>query len=131
MFTELCRTCADVAEPSGGEFEFSRPDHLSLGCVGGRFGAADAELARQMCRRRISLAVIESAMLPGACRKYGSWLQGRALEPILSVCYFEALIAEIQTQSLPPGDRGYLRKKVKQFTEMWNESLKSGAGSQR
>ena len=106
-----------------------RESFLSLGCVSGRFGAADVEIARQMCRRHIPLAVVENAMLLGACRKYGSWLQGQALEPILSLRYFEALIAEIQKQPLPPGYPGYLRKKVRQITEMWNESLKSGAGS--
>lgn len=99
---------------------------LSLGCVGGKFGAADVEIARQMQRRGIPLAVVENAILLGACRKYNSWLQGQALEPIVSVRYFEPLIAEIQKEPLPPGYSGYLRKKVRQLTEMWNESVKSG-----
>jgi hypothetical protein len=106
-----------------------RESFLSLGCVSGKFGAADVEIARQMRRRGIPLAVVENAMLLGACRKYGSWFQGQALEPILSVRYFEGLIAEIQKQPLPPGYSGYLRKKVTQLTEMWNESVKSGTGS--
>lgn len=64
-------------------------------------------------------------MLLGACRKYGSWLQGKALEPILSIRYFEALIAEIQKEPLPPGYSGYLRNKIGQLTAMWNEFVKS------
>ena len=102
---------------------------LSLGCVSGKFGAADVEIVRQMHRRGIPLAVVENAMLLGACRKYSSWLQGQALEPILSVRYFESLIAEVQKESLPPGYSGYLRKKIRQLTEMWNESVKSGTPS--
>lgn len=102
---------------------------LSLGCVSGKFGAADVEIARQICRRGIPLAVVENATLLGACRKYGSWLQGQALEPILSLRYFEPLIAEIQNKPLPPGYSGYLRKKIRQLTELWNESVKSGPRS--
>lgn len=102
---------------------------LSFGCVSGKFGAADVEIATQMHRRGIPLAVVETAMLLGACRKYGSWLQGQALEPILSVRYFEGLIAEIQKEPLPPGYSGYLRKKIRQLTDMWNQSVKSGTGS--
>jgi len=100
---------------------------LSFGCVGGKFSAADVEIARQMNRRGVPLAVIENAMLLGVCRKYGSWLQGQALEPILSVRYFEGLIAQIQKEPLPPGYSGYLRKKIRQFTEMWNQSAKSAS----
>jgi hypothetical protein len=102
---------------------------LSVGCSSGKFGAADIEIARQMCRRGIPLAVIETAMLLGACRKYSSWFQGQALEPILSLRYFEALIAEIQKEPLPPGYSSYLRKKIRQLTEMWNKSVKSGTQS--
>ena len=103
---------------------------LSLGCVSGKFGAADVEITRQMHRRGIPLAVVENAMLLGACRKYGSWLLGQALEPILSIRYFEALVTAIQKESLPPGYSGYLRKKIRQLTEMWNESVKSATRSQ-
>lgn len=104
---------------------------LSLGCVSGKFGAADLEIVRQMYRKSIPLVVVENAMLLGACRKYGSWLQGQALEPILSIRYFEALIAEIRKKPLPPGYSGYLRKKIKQLNTMWNESVKSGTPSQK
>lgn len=104
---------------------------LSLGCVSGKFGAADVEITRQMHRRGIPLALIENAMLLGACRKYGSWFQGQALEPILSIRYFEALIEEIQKQPLPPGYSDYLRKKIRQLNTMWNEFVKSGIPSQK
>ncbi|MBP1598663.1 MAG: hypothetical protein H6Q05_4040 [Acidobacteria bacterium] len=124
--------CPDIPPASPHETAYVnavREWFLSLGCVSGKFGAADQEIVRQMHRRSIPLAVIENAMLLGACRKYSSWLQGQALEPILSVRYFESLIAEIQKESLPPGYSGYLRKKIRQLTDMWNESVKSGRRS--
>lgn len=99
---------------------------LALGCGSGKFGAAEAASARDMQNRGIPLAVIEEAMLMGACRKYSSWFEGRALEPIRGMSYFEPLIAEIQEKPFPPGYYSYLRGKVRQFAESWNESAKNG-----
>jgi hypothetical protein len=105
--------------------ESVRACFLSLGCASGKFGAADAADARDLQQRGILLALVEEAMFVGACRKYGSWLQGQALEPIQSLNYFSPLIAEIQEKPFPPGYSEYLRKKVKQLAEVWNESRKS------
>jgi hypothetical protein len=88
---------------------------LSLGCASERFSAADEQTARQMHQRAIPLAVIENAMLLGACRKYISWLNHQALEPIQGLRYFEPLISEIQAQSLPPGYCAYFRRKIKEL----------------
>jgi len=99
---------------------------LSLGCGSGKFGAAEAAAAKDLHRRGIPLGVIQDAMLMGACRKYMSWFEGRAPEPIRTLAYFESVIAEIQAKPFPPGYSRYLRKKAKQFGELWNESLKSG-----
>jgi hypothetical protein len=98
---------------------------LALGCGSGEFRAAEVATARDMQRRGIPLAVIEAAMLMGACRKYISWFEGRALEPIRGLSYFEPLIAEIQEKPLPAGYSGYLRRKVRQFAKSWKESAKS------
>lgn len=106
--------------------ESVREYFLALGCGSGKFGAAEASGARDMQRRGIPLAVIEEAMFLGACRKYNSWFEGRGAEPIRSLQYFEPLIAEILEKPLPPGYSGYLRKKVKELTATWNESVKSG-----
>jgi len=110
--------------------ESVRECFLALGCGSGKFGAADAAAASDLQRRGIPLAVIEEAMLMGACRKYTSWFEGRASEPIRSVVYFEPLIAEIQERPFPPGYSAYLRKKVRQFAEIWTESVKSGKAAQ-
>jgi hypothetical protein len=99
---------------------------LALGCGSGKFKAAEAVAAKDFHRRGIPLGVIQDAMLMGACRKYSSWFEGRAPEPIRTLAYFESLIAEIQEKPFPPGYSAYLRKKVKQFGELWNASVKSG-----
>jgi hypothetical protein len=78
---------------------------LALGCGGGKFGAAEAAAAKDLHRRGIPLGLIQDAMLMGACRKYTSWFEGRAPEPIRTLAYFESLIAEIQEKPFPPGYR--------------------------
>ncbi len=102
---------------------------LSLGCGSGKFGAAEVAAAKDLHRRGIPLGVIQDVMLMGACRKYTSWFEGRALDPIRTLAYFEPLIAEILQQPFPPGYSAYLRKKVRQLGELWNESIKSSNSS--
>lgn len=104
---------------------------LTLGCGSGNFGAADEAAACEMHRHGIPLAVIEDAMLLGACRKYSSWFQGQALEPIQNLTYFWSLIAEIEEKPLPPGYSAYLRTKAKQLAEVWNHEKKSQDAAQK
>jgi hypothetical protein len=105
--------------------ESVREFFLALGCTSGKFSAAETETAREMQRHSIPLAVIEEAMLLGACRKYSCWLNGEALDQIRSIAYFKPLIAEIQEKPLPSGYSAYLRKKVPQLAGYWIESMKS------
>ena len=93
-----------------------RESFLSLGCVSGRFSVADEQTAKHMHQSAIPLAVIQNAMLLGACRKYESWLNRQEVrEPIQSLRYFESVIAEIQAQPLPAGYAAYLRSKMQQY----------------
>jgi len=110
--------------------ESVRTCFLSLGCGSGQFGAPEESDARDLQRRGIPWALLEAAMLMGACRKYSSWFEGNALEPIRSLTYFSPLIAEVQEKPFPPGYSGYLRKKVRQFAEAWKESVESGNAAQ-
>jgi hypothetical protein len=105
--------------------ETVRACFLSLGCGSGKFGAAEVAEARGLQRRGIPLTVIEEAMLLGACRKYGSWFEGRTSEPIKSLRYFDQLVAEIRQEPLPAGYPEYLREKVKQLAALWCEAVKS------
>ena len=96
-----------------------------LGCASGKFGAAEIETARHMQERGVALALIQDAMLLGACRKYESWLNGAVSEPIRSLHYFEPLVTELQEKVLPPGYSTYLRSKVRQLAKSWDESANS------
>jgi len=111
--------------------ESVRACFLSLGCGSGKFGAAEASEARDLQRRGIPLELIEEAMLLGACRKYGSWFEGRPSEPIQSLRYFDQLVAEIQQEPLPSGYPEYLREKVKQLSALWCEAVKSTSEARR
>jgi hypothetical protein len=102
-----------------------RENFLRIGCTSGHFGASDMVSALKMYQRGIPLTVIEDAILMGACRKYSSWLEGQALEPIQSFSYFLSLIEEIQEKPFPPGYSENLRRKVKQLTRAWTESAKT------
>ncbi len=102
-----------------------RESFLALGCTSGKFSPADMAATRDLHRRGIPLALIQDAMLLGACRKYESWFEGQALEPIRSLAYFESIIAEIQEKPFPPGYPAYLRKKKIQLAERWNQPLQS------
>ena len=104
---------------------------LGLGCGSGRFGAAEIATARNLQRRGIPLAVVEDAMFLGASRKYMSWFEGNAREPIQSLAYFKDVIAEVQDKPFPPGYSAYLRKKVREFAAAWNEAVKSGKATHR
>ena len=107
--------------------ESVRTCFLSLGCGSRKFGVTDEAEARDLHRRGIPLTVIEEAMLIGACRKYGSWFEGNALEPIRSLRYFDPLIAEIQKEPLPSGYPVYLREKIKKLAALWDENAKSSS----
>jgi len=47
---------------------------LGLGFTSRRFGPSEAEQARNLEKRGISLEELQNAMIVGACRKYVSWL---------------------------------------------------------
>jgi hypothetical protein len=104
---------------------------LSLGCGSGKFGVTDAADARDLQQRGIPLVVIEEAMLVGACRKYSSWFEGKALEPIRSLHYFDPLIAEIQKEPLPSGYPVYLREKIMKLAALWDEQAKSSSQARK
>jgi hypothetical protein len=118
------RSCLEPPEQQG-YIKSVREYFEGLGCVTGKFGAAEIKTARQLQQRAVPLAVIQDAMLLGACRKYESWLNGAASEPIRSLHYFESLITEIQEKALPPGYSAYLRIKVRQLAKSWCESTNS------
>ncbi|HUL12133.1 MAG TPA: hypothetical protein VLU73_08200 [Methylococcaceae bacterium] len=94
---------------------------LAIGCTVGKFSARDVQLAQDLQRRGIPLETVQDALLMGAVRKYVSWFNGGSLQPIGSLAYFAALIAETQDRPFPAGYREYLEAKVVKFAREWAE----------
>jgi hypothetical protein len=101
--------------------EAVKSSFVSLGCTTGRFSLRDARLAQEFQQRRIPLQLVQDALLMGACRKYSSWFNGGSTQPIVSLRYFEPLVAEMQERPFPEGYREYLRSKVEQIEKGWAE----------
>lgn len=100
----------------------ARDSFLATGCTRGRFNAGDAKTARILRKRGVSLELLQDALILGACRKYISWLNGGAPEPVASLSYFEPMISEIREKPFAQGYREYLESKVRQMTHRWEES---------
>ena len=98
-----------------------RESFIALGCTTGRFGSGDVRTAENLERRGIPRETVQDAMLMGACRKYASWLNGGKSEPIGSLSYFKALVAEMQDQPLPPGYREYFNMQARKLALIWKQ----------
>jgi hypothetical protein len=145
---QYTRTCFEIRDeywpyhrtldvsPVGGQ---QRNDYLNtikscfvtLGCTSGKFTVRDEQLARELERQGVSLETLQDALFMGAARKYISWLNGGSPEPIGSLAYFTALVAEIQERPLPSDYRDYLRTKVIQLDETWMKESKKLPGNGR
>jgi len=90
-----------------------------FGCTVGNFSVQDAHFARALQRRGVSLQTVQDAMLIGAVRKFVSWLNSGQSQPITTLAYFAAVIAEIQERPFPAGYREYLERKVAQLAKAW------------
>jgi hypothetical protein len=101
--------------------------YLSLGCTKAKFSAGDAKKAQEFERQGVPLDVVKDAMFMGAGRKYSSWLEGRASEPIGSLAYFENLVTEIRQNPFPKGYTEYLRAKTMKLAEAWAKTNQSGS----
>jgi hypothetical protein len=118
-------------EGSNGPFRNTYVDGIkssfvAIGCTTGKFSARDAQFAQDLQQRGILLEIVQDALLMGAARKYISWLNGGAPQPIGSLVYFAALVSEIQERPLPADYRGYLREKVARLASVWaKESAKA------
>jgi hypothetical protein len=99
-----------------------RQAFVSVGCTRGIFRSGDESIARTFYSRGVSLSVVQDALVLGACRKYISWLNNGASEPIGSLHYFEPLVKEVQQRPFPPGYREHMRYELQKLSGLWNES---------
>lgn len=102
--------------------EAIRQDFVSVGCTRGIFRSSDESIARTFYKRGVPLSVVQDALVLGACRKYISWLNNGASEPIGSLQYFEPLVKEIQQRPFPPGYREHMRYELQKLSGLWNQA---------
>jgi len=117
-----CDGSTAVSTNNGSYVDAVRTLFLGLGCTSGRFGPSEAEQARNLEKRGISLHELEDAMIVGACRKYVSWLSNGPSDPIASLHYFESLIEEVRERPFQSAYRDHLRMEVKKLTGQWERA---------
>jgi hypothetical protein len=102
--------------------EAIRQAFVSIGCTRGIFRSSDESIARTFYDRGVSLSVVQDALVLAACRKYISWLNNGASEPIGSLHYLEPLVKEVQQRPFPPGYQEHMRYELQKLSRLWNES---------
>lgn len=105
-----------------------RETFLSIACGSGKFTGSDVRTASQMHVDGVPLSTVEDAILLGACRKYISWLNGASDEPIGSLRYFEAIVAELRQQQVSADYREHLRTQCTRYGARW-KLAKAGNGT--
>jgi hypothetical protein len=108
-------------DEEGSYVESVRKRFMTLGCTSARFSPSDERLAGSFEQKGIPLAVIEDAMLVGACRKYVSWLNSGPSAPISSLHYFEPIIEEVMERPFPTGYRDYMRLQMDKLARLHAE----------
>ncbi len=87
--------------------------YLSFPDTPSRSSRYDRKLAIELCRRQVSLSVVESAFLLATTRRRLRDPKLPPLPPVRSLHYFLPLIEEILASPLPTGYPEYLREKLR------------------
>jgi hypothetical protein len=93
------------------------------------FGPADRKLATEWFRKGIAIEQIEKALLLGVCRKYMAALNSTAPTPIYTLSYFAVLLDEVRETEVADDYWKYLRRRVKDFNDAWQDRYGSPSGS--
>lgn len=81
----------------------------------------DRRLARDLCRRGVSLRTVRTALLLAAARR--TLRSGPPLAPVRTLHYFLPVIEEVLEQPPDPGYVDYLAAKLKPFASQKNALL--------
>jgi hypothetical protein len=92
-----------------------RRTFLALGCTRGTFRPGDETIAGDFHDRRLPLSVVQDALVLGALRKLSAWLDGKNDGEVVSLRYFEPVVAEVAEKPFHPDYARYLRKKLAKF----------------
>lgn len=95
--------------------EAVRRTFLALGCTRGTFRSADESIAGGFHDRHLPLSVVQDALVLGALRKLSAWLDGKKDGEVVSLRYFEQVVAEVAEKPFHPDYARYLREKLAKF----------------
>jgi len=90
-----------------------------------RVGRQDRRCARALYARRVSLEVVEAALLLAAARRTFRPKDAQPLKPIQALHYFLPVIEEVQQTGIEPGYAEHLRARLRPFAE----AKRTNAGS--
>jgi hypothetical protein len=93
-------------------------------CVQCAFSAADVHLARDWYNRGIPIERIAQAILLGCARKYVSWRNGARRTSIVSLRYFEPLLAELDDQHPAADYWDYTRDRIERLERQWQRETR-------
>lgn len=98
-------------------------------CVSLTFAPADEKLARSLFSDRIPMLNVEHAFLLGCTRKYVSWLNGHASQPIASLGYFRSIIEEVTQLDASPDYWRYISESLDKYERAWLNRTTTDGGS--
>ena len=98
---------------------------LQYPIVRSSFGAADRKVASELFGKGVALEQIEKALLLGVARKYIAALNWTAPTPIYSLSYFVVLLDEVAQTEVADSYWEYLRCRVKDFNDAWQDRFAS------
>jgi DNA-binding Lrp family transcriptional regulator len=87
-------------------------------CIRSTFSAADDLLAREWYTRGVPLERVGQAILLGCARKYVSWRNGAPRAPIVSLRYFEEIVAELEHQQPQPDYWDYTHQRIERMEKL-------------
>lgn len=87
-------------------------------CIRSAFSAADDLLAREWYTRGVPIERVGQAILLGCARKYSSWRNGAPRAPIVSLRYFEEILAELEHQEIQADYWDYTRQRIERMEQL-------------
>jgi len=119
---------AGVAGAGDAETEFvrqTREAFLAQACVRSTFTMADEKLARNLCRRGVTLEQLRRTIWLGCARKYIAMLNGQTRLPIASLAYFASLIEEVSQPHIPASYWDHVRRSMEEMEKRWRQTANS------
>lgn len=113
----FCRAAGPCSEAERHYVDAVLERYLWLPMTPARIGRQDRRCARALYARRVSLEVVEAALLLAAARRTFRPNDAQPLRPIQALHYFLPVIEEVQQTGIEPGYAAHLRAQLRPFAE--------------